>query len=173
MSERSNSQKTQIGSRLSTVAPMRSDTVIAFIGGVGMKKAYLTRAEPLSFEQMEKMRELFGDMFFKEDVIEDFSAAKTARNSVIIPKESVARENGHLNTKGTEQSGSVPSTDSLLKRKNAVNRRVVATIQLDKVNPDDGVLSILKNVFGFAIEEDDGNTILAADNESSAPFLAL
>lgn len=171
MTERTSSQKTQIGNRISATAPTRSDTVIAFIGGVGMKKAYLTRAEPLSFEQMEKMSELFGDMFFKEEAIEDFSAAKTARNSVIIPKEYVAREN--LNPKGTESGRSVSSTDSLLKRKNAVNRRVVATIQVDKVNPEDGVLSILQNVFGFSIEQDDGTPIIAVDDESSAPFLAL
>ena len=146
--------------------------MIALIGGVDQKKSFLTRVEPLSHSQVEKMRELFGDMFLKEEIIEEYELAVSV-NAKSASKGSAIAENPPSSTAQSSSKYNESSSTLPLKRKNAVHRKVVATIHLDKVNPDDGVLSILKNVFGFAIEEDEGNTILAADNESSAPFLAL
>lgn len=134
----------------------RGETVIALIGGVDQKKSFLTRVEPLSHNQVEKMRELFGDMFLKEEIIEEYVLAASAHDSRSASKGSAIAEKPP--TSGVPSSSKYNTTysKSPLKRKNAVHRKVVATINLEKdTKPSlDGneALNILRTMFGFTIE---------------------
>ena len=108
----------------SNISISRGQTVIALMGGIDRSKTYFVRKEPLSEDQIQKLKDMFGDMLNLEETDEE-------------------------ETGGLKLSNTPKSKPKNIQRKNAQSRKVAGTIDAE-ANAE--MLNMLKTQFGFSLD---------------------